>query len=76
LLPLALGVGDGAELRAPMAIAVISGLITSTALTLIVIPTMYSLLDGMVAWLATARTKQNKTSVPLVPGADINSVRP
>jgi hypothetical protein len=59
-----------------MAIAVISGLITSTALTLIVIPTMYSLLDGMVAWLATARTKRNKTSVPLMPGADINSVRP
>ena len=76
LLPLALGIGDGAELRAPMAIAVISGLITSTALTLIVIPTFYSLLDGMVAWLAGARTKRDKTPAPLVPGADIDSVTP
>ena len=75
LLPLALGVGAGAELRAPMAIAVISGLITSTALTLIVIPTIYSLLDGAVARLAGAWTKRDKTSVPLVAGADIDSVR-
>jgi HAE1 family hydrophobic/amphiphilic exporter-1 len=75
LLPLALGIGEGAELRAPMAIAVISGLITSTALTLIAIPTMYSLLDGIVAWLAGARTKKrDKTPIPL--GADIDSVTP
>ena len=75
LLPLALGIGEGAELRAPMAIAVISGLITSTALTLIVIPTMYSLLDGIVAWLAGAWTKKrDKTPIPL--GADIDSVTP
>ena len=38
-----LGSGDGAELRAPMAIAVISGLISSTVLTLVVIPTVYRL---------------------------------
>ncbi len=69
LLPLALGIGDGAELRAPMAVAVISGLITSTALTLVVIPTIYSLLDGIVAWLAGATTKKrDRTAVPL--GAD------
>ncbi len=69
LLPMALGIGDGAELRAPMAVAVISGLITSTALTLIVIPTIYSLLDGAVAWLAGARTKKrNRAAVPM--GAD------
>jgi len=47
LLPLALGVGDGAELRTPMAIAVISGLITSTALTLVVIPSIYDMIDGL-----------------------------
>ncbi len=46
LLPMALGLGDGAELRTPMAVAVISGLITSTALTLVVIPVIYSLVDG------------------------------
>jgi HAE1 family hydrophobic/amphiphilic exporter-1 len=45
LLPLAIGLGEGAELRAPMAITVIGGLIVSTLLTLIVIPVVYSLLD-------------------------------
>jgi HAE1 family hydrophobic/amphiphilic exporter-1 len=45
LLPMALGMGDGAEIRTPMAITVIVGLITSTILTLIVIPTVYSVLD-------------------------------
>jgi len=43
LLPMALGLGDGAEIRTPMAVAVISGLLTSTVLTLLVIPTIYYL---------------------------------
>jgi HAE1 family hydrophobic/amphiphilic exporter-1 len=45
LLPLALGIGEGAEVRAPMAITVIGGLTVSTLLTLIVIPVVYDLLD-------------------------------
>jgi hydrophobic/amphiphilic exporter-1 (mainly G- bacteria), HAE1 family len=45
LLPLALGLGEGAEMRAPMAVTVIGGLLLATALTLIVIPVVYSLLD-------------------------------
>jgi HAE1 family hydrophobic/amphiphilic exporter-1 len=45
LLPMALGLGEGTEVRAPMAITVIGGLIVSTLLTLVVIPVMYSLLD-------------------------------
>jgi len=45
LLPLAIGFGDGAELRAPMGITVIGGLLVSTLLTLVVIPVMYSLMD-------------------------------
>jgi HAE1 family hydrophobic/amphiphilic exporter-1 len=45
LLPLAVGLGEGAEMRAPMAITVIGGLSLATLLTLIVIPVMYSLLD-------------------------------
>jgi hydrophobic/amphiphilic exporter-1 (mainly G- bacteria), HAE1 family len=44
LLPLTFGIGEGAALRAPMAIAVIGGLFTSTALTLVVIPCVYRLL--------------------------------
>ncbi len=49
LLPMALGLGDGAELRTPMAIAVISGLIVSTLLTLFIIPVIYSLIDRLKA---------------------------
>ena len=45
LLPMALAVGEGAELRTPMAITVISGLICSTLLTLIVLPVLYQLFD-------------------------------
>jgi len=45
LLPLTLGFGEGASLRSPMALAVIGGLVTSTILTLIVIPCVYSVLD-------------------------------
>ena len=47
LLPMALGFGDGAEIRTPMAIAVISGLIASTVLTLLIIPTIYSVIDSI-----------------------------
>ncbi|MGZ5433326.1 MAG: efflux RND transporter permease subunit, partial [Thermoanaerobaculia bacterium] len=52
MMPLALGLGQGAEMRAPMARAVIGGLITSTLLTLIVVPVVYSLLDDFGAWVA------------------------
>ncbi len=45
-LPLALALGPGAELRAPMAIAVIGGVIVSTLLTLFVVPCVYELLAG------------------------------
>jgi multidrug efflux pump subunit AcrB len=45
MLPIALGFGAGAELRAPMAVAIIGGLITSTALSLIVIPVAYTIVD-------------------------------
>jgi HAE1 family hydrophobic/amphiphilic exporter-1 len=45
LLPMALGFGEGSEVRTPMAITVIGGLTVSTLLTLIVIPVVYSLLD-------------------------------
>ena len=44
-LPMAFGLGDGAEIRQPMAITVIAGLTVSTVLTLVVIPVVYMLLD-------------------------------
>ncbi len=45
LAPMAVGLGEGSELRSPMALTVIGGLITSTALTLLIIPAVYSALD-------------------------------
>jgi Cu/Ag efflux pump CusA len=48
--PIALGISEGAELRQPMAIAVIGGLSTSTFLTLLVIPVLYSLMEGGIQW--------------------------
>ena len=51
LLPMALGIGRGADLRAPMAISVIGGLIVATALTLIVVPVVYSVVEDVrTAW--------------------------
>jgi HAE1 family hydrophobic/amphiphilic exporter-1 len=46
LLPMALGLGEGAELRTPLAVTVISGLLLSTLLTLVVVPVVYTLLAG------------------------------
>ena len=51
MLPTALKLGRGSETRAPMAIAVIGGLIVSTLLTLVVIPTLYTVFDDAVSWL-------------------------
>jgi len=48
MIPLALGMGEGAEQRAPMAHALIGGLLTSTVLTLVVVPVMYACLDDLV----------------------------
>jgi HAE1 family hydrophobic/amphiphilic exporter-1 len=51
MLPLAFAIGEGSEQRAPMARAVIGGLITSTMLTLFVVPVMSTLLEDMVSWV-------------------------
>jgi HAE1 family hydrophobic/amphiphilic exporter-1 len=59
MLPLAFAIGEGAEQRAPMARAVIGGLITSTLLTLFVVPVVYTMLDD----LAGSRSK-SKAKVP------------
>jgi len=60
MLPTALALGDGGEFRAPMARAVIGGLITSTLLTLIVVPVVYTYLDDfgdrVQAWVARWNT--------------------
>jgi hydrophobic/amphiphilic exporter-1 (mainly G- bacteria), HAE1 family len=51
MMPLFLAIGAGAEMRAPMARAVVGGLLTSTLLTLLVVPVMYTLMDDLGTWL-------------------------
>ncbi|HEX2203204.1 MAG TPA: efflux RND transporter permease subunit [Longimicrobium sp.] len=50
MLPVALGRGEGAQFRAPMGIAIIGGVVTSTFLTLLVIPTVWEILDDFREW--------------------------
>jgi HAE1 family hydrophobic/amphiphilic exporter-1 len=54
LLPLTIGIGESASLRAPMALAVIGGLVSSTLLTLVVIPCVYWVFDSFSRWLRGA----------------------
>jgi HAE1 family hydrophobic/amphiphilic exporter-1 len=61
LLPMALGWGEGAEIRAPMAIAVMGGLLFSTALTLVLIPAVYEVVD---------RRAYQTRDEPVLQGAD------
>jgi HAE1 family hydrophobic/amphiphilic exporter-1 len=52
MLPVAVGSGEGAQFRAPLGVAVIGGVVTSTFLTLLVIPTGYEILDEWRRWFA------------------------
>ena len=65
LLPMALGLGEGAEVRAPMAITVIGGVLLTTFLTLIVIPVVYAVLDRRVLAADVAATRAPRAA----PGA-------
>ena len=51
MLPIALGFGADPSFRAPMAIVVIGGLITSTFLSLLVIPVVFTYVDDVVQWV-------------------------
>jgi HAE1 family hydrophobic/amphiphilic exporter-1 len=57
MLPLALAIGEGAEQRSPMAHAVIGGLVTSTLLTLFVVPVVYTLLDDLAGRLVGRKVR-------------------
>jgi HAE1 family hydrophobic/amphiphilic exporter-1 len=75
MLPVALGRGDGAQFRSPLGVAVIGGVITSTFLTLLVIPTGYEILDEMRQWVArkfgmTPKQMTAEHRVPVAEGAD------
>ena len=67
MLPTALGIGEGAEFRQPMALAVIGGLITSTALSLIFVPVIYEIVESVERWIAP---RAARLVTPRQPGDD------
>jgi HAE1 family hydrophobic/amphiphilic exporter-1 len=51
LLPMALNKGEGAELFSPISITLFGGLLVSTLLTLVIVPSLYSLIEGASIWI-------------------------
>ena len=64
MMPLALGLGEGGETQAPMGRAIIGGVITSTLLTLVVVPVLYSYLDGWSAGRKAGRGGAHAAAAP------------
>jgi HAE1 family hydrophobic/amphiphilic exporter-1 len=69
MLPLAFAIGAGAEMRAPMARAVIGGLITSTLLSLLVVPVVYTFLDdfrpaAVLGWIRRKEPPRKRETIP------------
>ncbi len=70
MLPIALGFGAGSEVRSPMAIAVVGGLVTSTLLTLIIVPVVFTYVDDFQNWLLSllpSRKEHESHDVPVAP---------
>jgi HAE1 family hydrophobic/amphiphilic exporter-1 len=77
MLPVALGRGEGSQFRSPLGIAVIGGVITSTLLTLVAIPTFYQIIDGwrsrtarMFGRRPSQRTAEHRTQEPVPVAGD------
>jgi HAE1 family hydrophobic/amphiphilic exporter-1 len=72
VVPLALGLGPGAETRAPMARSIIGGIVLSTAVTLVAVPVFYVMFDRFGAWLLrlTRRGAGGDHARPGAPGAN------
>jgi HAE1 family hydrophobic/amphiphilic exporter-1 len=77
MIPVAIGRGEGAQFRAPLGVAVIGGVITSTFLTLLVIPTGYEILDEWRRWFAGkfgVKPKQMTAEHPLpIPASEAHA---
>src|SRR6185503_9516439 len=72
MIPVALGRGEGADFRAPLGRAVIGGVIASTVLSLLVIPTVYEIFDEWREWLFSRfnRASRHATGAPSQPVPD------
>ena len=64
MVPVAMGTGEGGDFRAPLGITVIGGVVTSTLLTLLVIPTVYEILADTRDWLAARFFRSRGKTVP------------
>ncbi len=64
MLPIALSIGAGAESRSPMAVAVVGGLVTSTLLTLVVIPVVFTYVDNLQIWFSRSFSKVLNPNAP------------
>lgn len=60
MVPLALGIGEGAETQAPMATVVVGGLTTSTIFTLVFVPVMYTLVEDAANWVKRKLSRKPK----------------
>jgi HAE1 family hydrophobic/amphiphilic exporter-1 len=80
MVPLAFGLGEGSEQRAPMGQAVIGGIITSSLLTLVVVPVIYTYLDDFASWArrkwhgAEADTHQGISATPVLQSKNNDAV--
>jgi len=72
MLPTALGLGQGSEFRQPMAVAVIGGLITSTILSLVLVPVVYEVIDDFERWITPKLSRM--TTPREAPGATASPV--
>ncbi|HEY9741766.1 MAG TPA: efflux RND transporter permease subunit [Coleofasciculaceae cyanobacterium] len=75
--PLALGIGTGAEVRSSMGIAVMGGFTTSTLLTLVVVPVLFTYVDNLQYWIAkllSGGSKRRQVAVAGASGEDSNGI--
>ena len=70
MMPIALGLGTDPSFRAPMAIVVIGGLITSTFLSLLVIPVLFTYVDDVVQWFGRRFGHKDRHGAEAAPAAD------
>ena len=76
LLPMAIGIGEGAEIRRPMAITVIGGILVATVLTLIVIPVLYAVLDRKTFQRIAPTSGADEAVAPLAQQPDAGAIAP
>jgi multidrug efflux pump subunit AcrB len=71
VLPAAVGVGPGAESRAPMGIATGVGMLSSTVLTLVIVPVFYLALEDAIVWVRALPRRLRRRPAPADTGAPV-----